>query len=478
MSAVVDNQLATFPPLPETIDPEAIDEDTHEMVRGILGTRAHGSGQFRELALEDLKTLGDAAIPALTERLLDGETDSAERVAAAECLGILSSPAASRALLGGVRRGEDSWVRSWSSFHIAEAGQNEVALDLALRLRYEKDPEVVVWLGVALERMDCLATVETIAQIASGPDDGHGVALARAQLALIEERRGKTAAELIVLWDGPDAGQLQEAPPSLGLRRQVWKAAAEFSEKHFQLRNVDDARFALSRMGAWVAEILAPALGDEDLGIRLHVCQVLERMGPRARAVEPYLILALDEPQVAPAAAEALARVGTGASLEGLVLRSAPPYSYELQVACLRALGRLGEPSALDALRAGFERATAPGLEDQRQIAAAALVELSGGLGEGATEEQLSPYDIGVKHLYSVLVAGGPAGAAAEATLDSWLRDRAVRGHPLVAEALLAWDNHGVAHSAIPNTEVAQARRKARAQGLAGRIDALLTPSD
>ena len=64
--------------------------------------------------------------------------------------------------------------------------------------------------------------------------------------------------------------------------RELWRLVSDLSGEHFQLRGVDDARFILSRLGPWSAAEFAAALEDDDPYVRLHVAQVLERMGPVA----------------------------------------------------------------------------------------------------------------------------------------------------------------------------------------------------
>lgn len=447
--------LRTAAPAPAIPPPV---EEGSEATRAMLETRVHG-GQFRDLVFEDLEALGDGAIVPLSAHALDPRLGADLRAAAVELLGALGTPAAAERLLGLATDSPEAWLRAHAAWRLAACGSDHVVPGLVLRLKYERDPDAFLWVASTLGRLGCLAGLGGLLELAAREDAR--AALAAAEVAAVVEPLGMEAEQALTLWSGVEAEALPLPPPSDAQLREVWDLVLDLSGDTFQLRPVDDARYVLSRLGPWCAREVASALVDEDPWLRLHCAQVLETMGPRARGVEGQLLHALAEPGVAPAAAEALGRVGGPQAMGALLECTGPGRPHELRVGAVRALGTLGLPEAAAPVRALFEGLAAPAdPQDLRMAAATALV----GLGEG---------DAAAPWLTERL--GGAADASeAEVALGAWLRAGAAATRVGFQAALRSWDRHADPPGALPNTDRAIARRRARAASLEGQLPELI----
>lgn len=457
LSPVLATQLAAYEP---ALEAPAMPEPAKAAdVRGLATARATGSGAYRDFPLEDVKQLGPAAIQPLSALLLDANAEPNERVVAAELLAHLDHPVAREKLLAAAMHGLEPWVRSYSAYYLAQKTPDHHLPDLVLRFKYEKDPAAYCWIAIALARLDNFTGVPGLIDLA-GRVEGDVQATAAEALRALEERLGKTPQEIVALWNSHRATELPQRQPSDKLRARLWQTVSKLTGEHFQLRGVDDGRFALTGLGAWAALELAPALGEDDVYVRLHIAQVLERMGPRAVLAGPDLLRALTEPQLAPAAAEALGRVGIPEAEPLLRERLTPSYEYELRVACARALGRLGLPASAPALIELFDATDDPALQDLRLATSTALVLLDEG-------------DRAAHYLHEVLLAGGPPSAAAATALETWLVRGKDQGRTGFSPALADWRKHDPPPGTIPDTEKAAKRRAARAEALAAHLGIL-----
>ncbi|MFT7679722.1 MAG: HEAT repeat protein [Planctomycetota bacterium] len=427
-----------------------------EQVRGLVYTRAKGSARFKELPLEDIKNLGASAIAPLATVLLDDTLDFAERVAAAELLGYLDLPLAAERLLERIESASEPWLRSWCAFHLSQTTQDHVLPRLLLRLKYEKDHEAYCWIAVALLRRDNFTALEGLMDLA-GRDGNPAQASAQNELNKLTERLQLEPAEILRQWHSLEATQLPQHTPSKALRARIWERVSQLSGEHFQLRGVDDALYILERLGPWAALEITPALGDEDIYVRLHVAQALERMGSRASLAGAALLNALHEPRMAPAAAEALGRVGVPEAKTALLELLQSTQDYELQVAIARALGRLGFDGTSQALIECFDGALQPGQDDLRLTCAAALVLLDQG-------------DRVAHYLLDVLQAGGPPSAAAATALETWLVQGAAASRTGFIKALATWRESDAPPGTIPSSAKAAERRAKRAAQLAPQL--------
>ncbi|HIK59510.1 MAG TPA: hypothetical protein EYF98_02325 [Planctomycetes bacterium] len=452
--ADLERQLGTPEDLPG-LKPEEVEE-----VDGLVTMLASSKGALREVPLEAIREdVGPAAIGRLSEHLADSARKTALRLAAAELLGALDHPRAAEVLMRQIEQAREPWMRSWCAWYLGDTNQDQAVPRLLRRLRYEKDPATFLWLGRALLNFHNYGGLAALEDLATRGEDDNQRRTAAELLQAAAERAGVEPSQLAGLWASQRAEELPQPTPSLRLRHEIWKLVNELSEAHFQLRGVDDARHVLSNMGPWVAREIAPALGDTDAHVRLHTAQVLERMGPRAVSSGPALLAALADPSLAPAAAEALGRVGHPPAVPALAARSAPGQAHELRVAALRALGRTGLAEGLPSLRAAFQPDTEP--TDLCQAAATALVLLDAGdeVAHWLTQQLTDPL---------------ADGEGAELALETWLWRGSEAERKGFVAALEAWRAAAGPPGVIPSLDQVRQRLNERGQLLKKLLPKLL----
>ncbi len=471
LAAVLAPELARAGAAPDvsayqgTPDPEAA--ELLAFVRAMAEAVARDAGAMDAVA-RDVRSEGAAVVRALVTLALDPNQEAEVRAAAVGLLPATGAPEAADALVQVAAAsgpgGTEPWLRRLALWRVREVAAGDGALlSLILRLKYETDDEARVWLAGSLARFGVFAGVEDLIRLAAGSAPAR--AAASEELQSVVAAAGNASAEaLAAAWRGAPALEEEfQAFGSQALRAAVWRAIAELSGERFQLRGVDDARYALSRLPAEAAPELARALGDTDPFVRLHVAQVLERMGPRAALALGALTERLADPHtgVAAAAAEALGAVGRGvgptaraAATEALVPLTAAGLPHELRVAAVRGLGRLVDPAQGERLLRMAAEQTLD--QDLRLAAAEGAVAL--GLGE-----PLVPYLL--ERLADPL---GDAGAA-ESLLAAYLEQRAAG--PRSGAARAAWDLWralGPPFERVHTPEEVRLRRRARAALVTG----------
>ncbi len=442
------------------VAPAASSPADPEAVEALLGTLESPDARMRALALEDAKTLGDGAVPALAAAIADAAAAPARRTACAQALGAIATSAAVDALATRLEVDVEAWLRAQCAWQIRTAALDEVVPRLALRLKYEKDGATVVWIADALASFGDLAGLDGLRVVRDTARDESARTDAIERLAALASERGFADGDALYAawWRGELDGKVPQREPSAALRREVWDRIQRLSE--WDLRRVDDARFILVRLEGWVVPMLAAALHDEVVYTRVHAAQCLERRGPRARAAVPELVAALADTRLAPGAAAALAAIGdrsAGPAIEGL-LRSAR--DVELRVAAARALGSVGGPSSLDLLRAAWKPDQPI---DLRQAAAGALV----GLGEG---DAVAPF-----HLECLDSKIADAGSA-EHALGNWIARKAESGDDAWRGISTRWIALEPAAGTVPDAAEVAARRTSRGE-IARAALGLLAPA-
>lgn len=354
-----------------------------EHARGLVELLARAGPRERALPLEEVGLAGEAAVGPLIELLRAGPLEPVERAAAVELLARAGGERAASFLLELATRAPEPWLRSHAAWQLGASGVDALVPELVLRLRYETDPEVRVWLCRGLARLGSLAGVPLLRELRDDPGTPQAAReLAGAELERLAHELGfgdGEALHLVRELGDPD-GRLPRVVPSPALVLATWRHIAMLSGEHFQLRGVDDARYVLARLDGWAVPLLAAALAEDDVWLRVHAAQCLERMGARAVEAGPALLAALADPSLAPQAARSLGELHWSPGAAALLPLLGAGADHELRVAAARALGRLAAGPA----RPRLERLAAdPGEPlDLRQAAAEALVEM--GAGEGA----------------------------------------------------------------------------------------------
>lgn len=389
----------------------------------------------------DVASLGAVMEPVIARGLQDARRPALERKALIDLGAAIPSAMIAGALCDVAEAAEEAWLRRYAVWalagHAGAEGADAVVPRLLLRMKYEADGEALGWI---------LRTLWGF---------GYGAALekARTRAQTLPDPAGR--ATLLAMLSGYDGLGPPDAPePSESLIGETWLWISDLSGAHFQLRGVDDARYVLSSLAPWAGTVFGQALADDDDYVRLHVAQVLERMGPRGASAAPSLGAALLDrsPAVRGAAADALAAVAGDGAAAPLIerLEASPPPPYEDRVALARALATLPSPPR-DILRRLFEASAG----DDLRLACA------GGLLRAAHPPAL---DWLLEQLRSS--GGDPAGA--EATLGRWISGPAEEVQELLVPeiALEAWRSLGAAEAVIHSAGQAASRRRARADAI------------
>jgi hypothetical protein len=435
--AVVKQALAGLVVPDEAVPPAP--EDADARVDGLLETLCSGENALREIAREELGQLGASIVPHLAARMTDKSRAQDQRVAASAALGQIGAGgcvAAADALLvelessrTAVASERETWLYAQCAWQLGKVAQWWVVPRLLLCLKYEIDRETVVWMADSLARYGLLSGLDALFVIVrEGPDAPRQ--LAEGVLQQLAERTGsRDWNELARAWS---AGEPWKGGPVPAIdaryEREVWRTIASLAE--WQLRGVDDARYVLCRLRAEDAEKLAAALADENLYVRQHAAQCLERMGPRGRAGGAALIERLDDPQVGPQAAAALGALRFAPAAEALRERIQPGRALDLRVAAARALGQIAPPDLESALRP----LCAPDqVADLRCAAAAGLVTAA------PADAPPSALATELRQLAAWLVSVEIDPRVAEDALGAWLARRAAAGDAAATGALEAW---------------------------------------
>ena len=445
----------------------ALDPDLVELREGLIGM-VIGNPKQLALAKKDIAHLKDEIVPVMLAGFDVPERDPAELKVLIDLATSSPAPEIALAITEVAAAHEDVWVRryaGWSLASLADTpGADRVIPRLLRRLKYERDPEALVWVSSTLAAFGNYAGTDLLYQTtarAAGDPAGDAARnqlaalLQRAQAELELEEVPDTAA-VLAAWK---AGRLSRpaSAASDGLLGELWMLLADLSGEHFQLRGVDDARHTLALLGPWAAAEFALALEDDDEYVRLHTTQVLERMGARGLAGYDSLIAALHDPHdaVCGAAAEALVAITRGtpkaaSARDALVARVELPCPYEVKVACVRSLGQAElDVIPADKLASWFE---ATKLSDLRLAAARGLL---------AADRRAAVLPWLLDELESQ--SGDPAGA--EALLGDWLPTLTD-----VDEALAAWNSHAAPMSLVHSASQAKERRAARSKALRGTL--------
>ncbi len=437
------------------------------MVQGLLSSLGGSNPRYADLAQQDLEALGLPGVRPLIRCLEDAQASVEDttrlRWFIARTLGSIEHPMAALTLLELAKKDPHAQVRSMAIFQLGESPLNPdwVLPHLCLRLKYEKDPECHRLMGQVLAGHKNYSFLRAWFELSRSPDPSKTTPIFEA-LQGLEQETGQTATDLAKAWGQP--GGLTSSPPSEALLHEVWQFVSELSGEHFQLRGVDDARFALSDLGPWLATELAPALADSDVYVRLHVGQVLERLGPRAVTAVPALIASLEDPDLGPQAAASLAAIGDRRALDPLLRAASDKSPLDLRSAAVRALGKTTWPEGADALRSALADSQDPGQENLEALAHAALLQV---------DPSPETFDALLRLLTEPLAANGTAELAFS---DALLRQ--TRAADPSDQALADWKNWkemGAAFGSRPSAKGLGLRRESRSTWLRENRERLLT---
>jgi hypothetical protein len=303
-----------------------------------------------EAEQRELKELGDIAL-----QLIEADPRTAGRAERT----LLEHPRASFVLEPALQHTEVA-TRRRAAWLCGQSGQSVLQLPLLLRLKYELDPEAVLWVADALQRL--------------GNDTGLSWLDAAMNQEATAQQAGTMAIEIcrergVTLPEAPTYLQLQEAlrqwtadwqRTGTGSRPGVKEPAADELEPRFavhlattqstQLRPIDDARYVITRSGKLPLPLLKRTLHAEEPYLRTMALQVLAELGPCALPTCDAVLPLLADPLTSSYAIRTLGEAGYQDAIPHLRARLTS-IDTELRAASTQALGLLHDTQSAPILQ-------------------------------------------------------------------------------------------------------------------------------
>ncbi|MBM4062839.1 MAG: hypothetical protein FJ265_17350 [Planctomycetes bacterium] len=338
-------QQPPAPPLP--VPPMAPFLDT-------LKALAASAPAAPEAARRELQDLGEIAL-----QLVEAEPRTAARAERA----LLEHAHAAFVLEPALAHAEVA-VRRRAAWLCGRSGQGALQLPLLLRLKYELDPEAVLWVADALQHL--------------GNDTGLGWLDAAMGEQRTAQQAGTLAIEIctergITLPDPPTYAALQQAMRELG---EQWRRTGIGSRpglvapepKHVEprlaahlvttegtlLRPIDDAKYVISRSGALAVPLLVRTLSASEHYLRTVSLGLLADLGPCAASAGPAVQALLGDPFTCCYAMRTLGEIGDATAIPHL-RASLRHEDSERRSEAARALGLLRDAESGAALRQRLE---------------------------------------------------------------------------------------------------------------------------
>jgi len=301
-----------------------------------------------EAEQRELQDLGDLALQRV-------EADP--RTAARAERSLLQHPHAAFVLEPALGHSEVA-TRRRAAWLCGQSDQLVLQLPLLLRLKYELDPEAVLWVADALQRlgndtglpwldaaMGNAATAQQAGAMAIAICRERSVGLAEnptyVQLqAALRELAGQWRKSGVSSRPGikaPPTEQTAQTEPRLAAHLAVTEGTL--------LRPVDDARYVLTRSGRLAVPLLVRTLGASEPYLRTMALQVLAELGPCARDAGAAVLPLLGDPLTGSYAMRTLGEIGAVEAVPHLRARLAVA-DTELRAAATQALGLLHDEAS------------------------------------------------------------------------------------------------------------------------------------
>ncbi|MBL8730616.1 MAG: HEAT repeat domain-containing protein [Planctomycetes bacterium] len=253
---------------------------------------------------------------------------------------------------------DDVAVRTRAAWLCGQSAQPALQAALVLRLKYELDPNGVLWVADALQRLGNDVGLGWL-DAAMGRDDTAQQAgtmaidicrergLPLSEPPTYDELRAHMRA-LYDAWRRTGTSSRAGVPPAPQALLDARFAAHLKTTQGTQLRPVDDARFVTTRCGRLPLPLLVRTLSAEEPYLRTMALQVLADIGAPAREAAPAVLPLLADPLTGSYAVRTLGEIGATDAVPHLRPRLADP-DTEQRAAAAQALGLLQDrPSAAD----------------------------------------------------------------------------------------------------------------------------------
>lgn len=251
-------------------------------------------------------------------------------------------------------------VRRRAAWLCGRSAHGVLQLPLLLRLKYELDPETVLWAADALQRLgndSGLAWIDAAIAVDATAEQAGALAVAICRERGLPLGDAPTWAELRAhlqaqhdAWRRNGTPGRPGVPPVDPVQREARLAAHLATTEGTLLRPVDDARFVLTRAGVLGVPLLRRALGASEPYLRTMALQVLADLGPAAAAATPDVLPLLVDPLTASYAMRTLGEIGAVQAVPHLRVRLHDP-DVELRAAATQALGLLRDTQSIAPLR-------------------------------------------------------------------------------------------------------------------------------
>jgi HEAT repeat protein len=262
-------------------------------------------------------------------------------------------------------------VRRRAAWLCGKSGQTVLQLPLLLRLKYELDPESVLWVADALQRLgndtglgwlEAAIGVEATAQQAGAM----AVEALRARGVTLTEQPTwdeirKHLRDFGATWRQRGVPSLADAKAPDQVQLDAHVATQLVTTEGTLLRPIDDAKFVLVSAGTLPVALLTRTLVAEEPYLRSTALELLARIGLPAKTATPAVLPLLGDPKTASYAVRALGECGATEAAPFLRARLVD-IDTEVRLWCTQALGILRDEPSREALRARL-RATDEALD-------------------------------------------------------------------------------------------------------------------
>ncbi len=276
---------------------------------------------------------------------------------------------------------DDTTVRMQCAFLLGSGGHKRAIPILLYRTKYERDPNVLVWVCGALHRLENHGGLDLLSSLmnredsaqqagataieilqACGKDPGENPSYAQLQAGLMKlyrhwRRTGIVTQPAPPESDAPDGLQHGPDPATLADLDAIDPLLAARYAAHldtfdgYELRPIDDGRMIFIRSGALAVPVLRLTLHAENGYVRNHSTEVARDLGPVANELGDTVLPLLADGLTGSLAARALGEMRYRPALEHLLHRLESP-EIEVRASAAGGLARMGAPEAVAPLLA------------------------------------------------------------------------------------------------------------------------------